>query len=129
VFYPPDYQFDACEVDMLLYGDQQLILDDLLVNVISTPGHCKGHVSFVIETEGKRALFSGDAFFPEGKILLQDIWDCALQESLRSIERLSIFHVDHLLAGHGVPVINDAQDHFKIAMDRMSNLVVPINLI
>ena len=34
-------------------------------------------------------LFSGDALFPAGRILLQDTWDCDLHDALRSVERLA----------------------------------------
>ena len=129
LYYPPDYRFQACDVDIELHDSQQLSLEDLRVNVISSPGHCRGHMSFMIETEGKRALFSGDAIFPNGKILLQDIWDCNLHESLRSVERLADLHVNHLFAGHGHPVVDHAPEHFKLAIDRINNLVIPYNLI
>jgi hydroxyacylglutathione hydrolase len=128
-FYPIDYHFRGCDVDIELVGDTNEDLGDFRIEVISSPGHCNGHLSYLFETGGKRALFSGDAIFPEGKILLQDIWDCDLHESLRSIEKLAELHADHLLAGHGHPVLDHASDHFHMATDRISCLLIPHNLL
>ena len=126
--YPPEFQFLPCPVELELRDDQQLQLGDKVFQVVATPGHCAGHLSFLVEVEGKRALFAGDAIFPEGKILLQVIGDCDLHQSVRSVERLAKLRPDHLFAGHRPPVVDEADSHFKPATDRIASLVVPWNL-
>ena len=73
-------------------------------------------------------LFSGDALFPQGRILLQDTWDCDLHDALRSVERLAGLGAERLLAGHLGPVLVDAPVHLAAAMDRIGRLLVPESL-
>ena len=126
--YPPGFQFLPCPVDLELQDDQDLELGGKVFRVVATPGHCAGHMSFLVEDGGKRALFAGDAIFPEGKILLQNIGDCDLHQSIRSVERLAQLRPDHLFAGHRRPIVDEAASHFKPATDRIAALVVPWNL-
>lgn len=126
--FPPDFRFHPCPVDLELRDGQRIEFGGLLVKVVATPGHCRGHLSFLVEAEGKRALFSGDAIFPGGKILLQNIWDCDLQATLRSVERLAGLRADHLFAGHLHPVLDEAPAHLRLATDRLAALAVPPSL-
>ena len=52
---------DPYEADELLDGGERLSLAGLDIDVIFTPGHSPGHVTYAIEDEG--ALFSGDVLF------------------------------------------------------------------
>lgn len=38
------------------------------IRVISTPGHTDGSVSYLVEVDGRRVIFSGDAIYDEGRI-------------------------------------------------------------
>jgi hydroxyacylglutathione hydrolase len=59
-FFPPDWgTVDPWEAEHALDGGERLQLAGLDVDVISTPGHSPGHVTFAIEG----ALFSGDVLF------------------------------------------------------------------
>jgi hydroxyacylglutathione hydrolase len=49
------------EADELLDGGERLDLAGLEIEVISTPGHSPGHVTYALEDE--QALFSGDVLF------------------------------------------------------------------
>jgi len=126
--YPASVRLLPCPVDLALEDRQEIAVGELRIRVINTPGHCRGHVSFLVDIEGKRTLFSGDALFPGGRILLQNIWDCNLQDSVRSIERLAEAKVDHLMAGHLPPVLDDAESHIRLATDRLWQLAVPLEL-
>ncbi len=53
--------FESYEADHLLRGGEQLQIAGFDIDVIFTPGHSPGHVSFSIGAE--RALFSGDVLF------------------------------------------------------------------
>ena len=50
-----------CTPDMLLKGGELLSCAGFSEKVLSTPGHSKGSVCYVLE--GERALFSGDTLF------------------------------------------------------------------
>ncbi len=72
------------------------------------PGTPPGTSRSCSRTARVGALFSGDALFPGGRILLQDTWDCDLAATLRSVERLAALGPDDLLAGHLGPVLGEA---------------------
>jgi hydroxyacylglutathione hydrolase len=59
-FFPPEWgSVEAWEADQPLDGGERLQLADLDIDVVSTPGHSPGHVTYVIDG----ALFSGDVLF------------------------------------------------------------------
>lgn len=123
--YPPTYKLEACDPDRELVAETPFVVGDVTFQVVPTPGHAVGHLSFLTVLDGVRTLFSGDAFFPQGRILLQDTWDCDLHDALRSVERLAALAPDRLLAGHLGPVLHDAQPHLDAAMARIARLLVP----
>jgi hydroxyacylglutathione hydrolase len=59
-FFPPNWgTVDPWEAEHALDGGERLQLAGLDIDVVSTPGHSPGHVTFAIEG----ALFSGDVLF------------------------------------------------------------------
>ena len=100
--------------------------------VIATPGHSQGHLSFLLEDasegEAMRLLFTGDALFPGGRILLQDTWDCDFNSALRSVERLAGLRPDQLFAGHLGPELSGVDATISAALDRIAHLLPPLNL-
>jgi hydroxyacylglutathione hydrolase len=127
--YPDDFVLRSVEIDRPLADGERIELDvDVAMTVVATPGHAAGHLSFVLEVCTHRTLFSGDAVFPGGLILLQDTWDCDLNAALRSVERLAAVRAEDLLAGHLAPAIGHATDHLGRALDRIAGLNPPLNL-
>jgi hydroxyacylglutathione hydrolase len=62
--------FESYEADHTVKGGERLELAGFAIDVLFTPGHSPGHVSYSIEDE--RALFSGDVLF-EGSIGRTDL--------------------------------------------------------
>jgi hydroxyacylglutathione hydrolase len=93
--------------------------------VLDTPGHSSGHVTYVLRRGGTVAAFCGDALFWGGKILLQNTWDCSLQESIRSVEKLAALSLDALYPGHVSFVLKDARRHVDQAMRSIAGLLPP----
>lgn len=54
---------DPYDADVLLEGGERLELAGLEIDVISTPGHSPGHLSYSLPAE--QALFSGDVLFQQ----------------------------------------------------------------
>ncbi len=98
--YPADYQFKACPVDGVLHDGEQYQVGDLTLEVIATPGHAVGQLSFGLHQSAGLDLFCGDTVFHGGKIVLQNTWDCSVQDSCRSIERLAALPIVGLYPGH-----------------------------
>lgn len=126
--YPADYRLEPFEVDLALLADDVIRIGDLAFTAIASPGHAAGHLAFVVDVDDALTLFSGDALFPAGRILLQDTWDCDLQAALRSVERLADLGADRLLAGHLEPIVAAARPHFAAALERIARLAVPASI-
>lgn len=123
--YPDSYRFAPCPVETVLGDGDTIRVGDVELTAIATPGHSKGKLSFVFRENGQVSAFTGDAIFPGGKILLQDIWDCSVQESCRSIERLHELDLDGLYPGHVGFSIQRGREHVEAAMEKIRQLVPP----
>lgn len=77
--------FESYQADRTVSGGETLELAGLRIEVISTPGHSPGHVSYAIRAGG--ALFSGDVLF-QGSVGRVDLPGGDWATLLRSIERL-----------------------------------------
>jgi len=53
--------FESYEADHVLHGGERLELAGFEIDVLNTPGHSPGHLTFSIP--GERAIFSGDVLF------------------------------------------------------------------
>jgi glyoxylase-like metal-dependent hydrolase (beta-lactamase superfamily II) len=127
--YPPDYSLEPCAVDVELAEGDTIAVGDLVLQVLDTPGHSDGHVSLLLEQPGQRALFAGDVIFHGGKILLQNIYDCRLDEEIRSLRRLREFEVDVLLPGHLGLSLRDGQRHIERANAVLDRLLIPEQIV
>jgi glyoxylase-like metal-dependent hydrolase (beta-lactamase superfamily II) len=77
--------FRGYQADHTLAGGERLDLADLEIDVLSTPGHSPGHVTYSIPDEA--ALFSGDVLF-QGSVGRTDLPggdSVTLMESIRSL--------------------------------------------
>jgi hydroxyacylglutathione hydrolase len=77
--------FESYEADQTVKGGERLALAGLDIEVIFTPGHSPGHVSYSIEDE--QALFSGDVLF-QGSVGRVDLPGGDWPTLLSSIEGL-----------------------------------------
>jgi glyoxylase-like metal-dependent hydrolase (beta-lactamase superfamily II) len=55
--------FESYEADELVRGGERLELASYEIDVVFTPGHSPGHVTYAIEGDGDPVLFSGDVLF------------------------------------------------------------------
>ncbi|MBM3240666.1 MBL fold metallo-hydrolase [Candidatus Poribacteria bacterium] len=135
-FYPEDYRFEACGVDRELAEGDIISVGDCKIKVLDTPGHCLGHLAFYFESIAADLqttliahLFDGDCIFWGGKILLQNIYDCILQDYVNSIKKLAKLSVDVFLPGHMTFSLKNGQRHIDAAAQAVNKLGVPPNLI
>ncbi|WP_127587333.1 MBL fold metallo-hydrolase [Paenibacillus koleovorans] len=126
--YPEDFQFPRCKVSKGVVENDTIHLGNMELKVLETPGHSQGHISFLLEQNGKKMLFSGDALFAGGKIVLQNIWDCSIQDYARTLSKLGLLRIDTLFPGHGVCLMKEAWKHVDIACGYFERLEVPPNL-
>jgi glyoxylase-like metal-dependent hydrolase (beta-lactamase superfamily II) len=77
--------FDSYEADHLVRGGEALELAGLTIDVLFTPGHSPGHVTYAVR--GENALFSGDVLF-QGSVGRVDLPGGDWSTLLASIESL-----------------------------------------
>jgi hydroxyacylglutathione hydrolase len=96
--------FEGYEPEHTLSGGEQLALADLSIEVLATPGHSPGHLTYAISPTGSEspALFSGDVLF-QGSVGRVDLpggdWE-VLERSIGTLlERFpatTVFHPGHM---------------------------------
>lgn len=126
--YPEDFQFPPCPVGRSVREGDRIHVGDLELQVIETPGHSRGHISFYFDADRHRSLFSGDVLFALGKIYIQNIWDCSIQDYAFSIAKLNTLQIDRLFPGHGPCVLSRGQEHVERAHQCFERLEIPPNL-
>jgi hydroxyacylglutathione hydrolase len=77
--------YESYDADETVAGDEHLVLAGMEIDVLHTPGHSPGHVTYSIPAEA--ALFSGDVLFQGsvGRVDLPGGDGPTLMESLRTL--------------------------------------------
>ncbi|ANE47107.1 hypothetical protein SY83_13495 [Paenibacillus swuensis] len=126
--YPTDYRIRGCPVDLVLSMSARMPLGEAAyLDVVSTPGHCKGGVTYLIPTGslGKKAAVTGDIVFPDGRIMLLNWPDCSLTEYALTIAKLKDLSIDILLPGHDQAIIGGASEAIEMAHNYFDRMLVP----
>jgi len=127
--YPPDWRLEPCPVDVPLDDGWQLAIGRLRLRAIATPGHCRGHVSFLLTGAPVSVLFSGDAVFWGGAVVLQNVPDVSIPESAESLERLAALDFQGLLPGHLAISLSNGRRHVEAAVEHFRSLRLPPPLV
>src|SRR5699024_6502377 len=127
--YPKSYKYQATKVDRVVKEGDYILVGDLKLTVINTPGHSNDHISFLMESGEVKYLFTGDLVFYEGKIATQNIYDCNVYEIGKSIQKLKQENIDVLLAGHDSIVLKKGQDHINMGINYYENSIIPPSII
>ncbi|HYI24514.1 MAG TPA: MBL fold metallo-hydrolase [Thermomicrobiales bacterium] len=126
--YPEGYVFQACPVAGELRNGDRIPIGDLDLEVIETPGHCRGHLSFLLHRPGGTDLFCGDAAFARGRILLQYIHDCSVVDSCESVRTLYQKKPDGFYPGHAEFSVHRGWKHLYEAMGSIVSALPPPQL-
>jgi glyoxylase-like metal-dependent hydrolase (beta-lactamase superfamily II) len=84
------------------------------LEVIWTPGHTSG--GMCLYAREQRILFSGDTAFLDGYFGRFDGESGSLDELIESLRKLTRLRVDVILTGHGLPVLDRAEENLKLAL-------------
>jgi glyoxylase-like metal-dependent hydrolase (beta-lactamase superfamily II) len=128
-YYPASYRFQACAVDAELREGDTLTLGEVRLGAVETPGHCAGHMCYLLTGRRRGYLFGGDCVFFGGQILLQNIPDCRIQDYAHSVQKLRELDFDSYLPGHLVISLRDGKRHIETAAQAFDRLFLPKNLI
>ncbi|WP_309118127.1 MBL fold metallo-hydrolase [Paenibacillus sp.] len=126
--YPQDYRYPACPVARTLADGDRIRIGDVELRTIDSPGHARGHVCFLWEEGGRRNLFAGDTVFAGGKVVVQYVWDCILEEYADTLAKLHRLGANRLFAGHGPFLLDRADVHIEKAHRCFERLEIPPNL-
>jgi hydroxyacylglutathione hydrolase len=85
--------FESYEADHLVRGGERLELAGLTFDVVFTPGHSPGHVTYAVADADTPALFSGDVLF-QGSIGRTDLPGGDHARLLQSISELLAAYPD-----------------------------------
>ena len=124
-WYPPDYCLQPCEVDVELEDGQKIMVGDLQITTIKTPGHSRGSVCYLMEGEDTTSLFTGDTVFLRGLISLLNAPGSSVQDYCQGIKKLANLGVDALLPGHLGFCLGGGQGHMDKAIKAFEDLPVP----
>lgn len=127
--YPADYRYRACPVDHVMEPDETIRLGDVSVRVIPTPGHSRDHISYLVQTPGRRMLLAGDALFHGGKVAIQDIADCDIAATCETVRRLAAIEFDALLPGHLAFTLRNGRRHVDTALGYVERFACPPSII
>jgi glyoxylase-like metal-dependent hydrolase (beta-lactamase superfamily II) len=103
---------------------QVIAADDVIpvnggVQVVASPGHCEGHVSFLL-LEG-RILHVGDAVSnTSGLNRPNPQYTDDMEEGIRSVATLAELEPDTLVFGHGLPIVGGAAPQLQALADRLA---------
>jgi glyoxylase-like metal-dependent hydrolase (beta-lactamase superfamily II) len=127
-FYPADYRLPPCPVHRELHEGDQVQVGRLALDVWETPGHCDGHLSFLVRGGDRPYLLGADLVFWGGRILLQNIHDCRIDAYAASVAKVAALDFDALLPGHLQIVLRNGKQHVDQAAAAFRQLGVPPNL-
>lgn len=98
------------EVDVTL-KDKDIIGED--IEVIATPGHTKGHLSFYISAQ--KTLVANDALvIEEGKFnIANPMFTLDLAEAVKSVEKIESLNADKIICYHGGVVVGNIAEKLK----------------
>jgi glyoxylase-like metal-dependent hydrolase (beta-lactamase superfamily II) len=107
--------FPRCPIDMRLSDGEELRLGNKVFEVIHTPGHTPGSACFLLRSDGKNVLFSGDTVLYDGRLGWQGNPYADNRQYLSSLQKLNTFTLDGskvqwdlLLPGHGAIAMDKA---------------------
>jgi glyoxylase-like metal-dependent hydrolase (beta-lactamase superfamily II) len=126
--YPQDYRLPRGQVHRLLADGEVLAVGNCAVTVIATPGHSIGHLCYLVERDGRRDLFTGDAVLYGGKIILQNTWDCQLEAQISTLEKLSKIDFEGFFPGHFSFSVSDGHRHIDAALAPLARGGIPPQL-
>ncbi|MDP8002610.1 MAG: MBL fold metallo-hydrolase [Caldisphaera sp.] len=72
------------------------------VKVLNTPGHTPGSISLIVEKEGKKYVFVGDALFSKGnQLVVNKYFAKDYKQALKTAELIKSLRPIIILPGHG----------------------------
>lgn len=128
-FYPPDYHFSPCQVDVMVQPGMSFSIGNTIFSVFDASGHSTAGVCYYLTKDQKHILFVGDLLCFNGLISLQNIPGANLEHYRDSVLSLESVPVDCFFPGHGCFSLSDGDKHIQKAISAFRSLAIPQNSI
>jgi glyoxylase-like metal-dependent hydrolase (beta-lactamase superfamily II) len=128
-FYPADYELEPAAVDEEFVNGSRFDIGELTLETVATPGHCMGHYCLRLFGRDRVYLFSSDAVFWGGAIILQNVPDANLQQYAASCNLLATLEFDALLPGHHLISLRNGRRHAEAAAHEFNRIGLPRDLL
>ena len=128
-FYPDDYVLPPCPVDVELVEGDIIQVGSLELETFETPGHCDGHLSFIMRGGDRSYLLGADLVFWGGKVVWQNIHDCRIDAYAQSMFKMEKQEFDALIPGHLQISLSSGKVHLDAAAAAFRQLGIPPNLL
>lgn len=128
-FYPEDYALSPCPVDVELMEGDVIQVGSLSLETFETPGHCDGHLSFIMRGGDRTYLLGADLVFWGGRVVWQNIHDCRIDAYADSMFKMEKQEFDALVPGHLQISLRGGKAHLDDAAAAFRQLGIPPNLL
>jgi hydroxyacylglutathione hydrolase len=128
-FYPEDYRLPPCPVHVELSEGNEVQVGHLRLSAWDTPGHCDGHLCFLMTGGERNYLLGADLVFWGGRILLQNIHDCRITDYAESVFKVAKLDFDALIPGHLQIMLRYGKEQITLAANAFRQLGVPANIL
>ena len=128
-FYPEDYALPPCPVDVELMEGDLIQVGGLTLETFDTPGHCDGHLSFIMRGGDRTYLLGADLVFWGGRVVWQNIHDCRIDAYANSMFKMEKQEFDALVPGHLQISLRGGKAHLDAAAAAFRQLGIPPNLL
>lgn len=123
--YPADFVYPPCPGVIGLSEGDALSHGSITLTAHLVPGHSLSDLVLYGQIDGLRCLFSGDAIFAGGEILLQSLYDVSILPYAEAVKRLAALPVDALFPGHGQFVLSGGDYHVQRCAEAFASGLVP----
>jgi glyoxylase-like metal-dependent hydrolase (beta-lactamase superfamily II) len=103
--------FEPTEVDIVVKGGESIKIGNYSIEILHTPGHTPGGISFLIDDGESKSLFPGDTASAQGRLGFINGPGFFLSDWKASIKLMISQKPDTMFPGHGTFVLSDAIDH------------------
>ena len=117
-----------CPVDVELQEGDVVKIGNLQLETFDTPGHCDGHLSFLMRGGDRVYLFGSDLVFSGGKVLCENIHDCRISAYADSMSKMERHDFDALVPAHFQISLRNGKTHVEAAAAAFRKLWIPPNV-
>ena len=112
--------FESTEVDTVLRGGENMKVGSVEFQIVHTPGHTPGGLSFVMEEGSSKCLFPGDTASAVGKLGFINGPGFILPDWKASIKKMIALEPDMMFSGHGTFVLSGAMEHLVLYDEKLN---------